>query len=189
MFSSLAEHPDLYGIVRASCWENDVGIEFSQDLISDDGFPHPHRVLVLKLDDYYSSTRMHNPPPSVDCLVLVQCSHEEVYNLYLIELRNTKNTSSVRPSIIKAKFDTAKNFIENEFGDIFLSDNFHIAKVALYLVTDPLRAVKKNLSEEDARMLYRGTVLDAYSMLEPIQLLGRNLIIKPVLPNPAIKSC
>jgi hypothetical protein len=190
MFSELMSHPDLYGIVRSSCWENNVGIVFSEDLLSDDGYPLHDRVLVLKLDEYYSSQRMHNPPPSVDCLVLVRCLEGDAYNLFLVELRNTKLTTSVRARDIKKKFDTAVfDFIKNRFQDIFLSDRFHIAKIELFLVTDPLRLVQKNISEEEARKLYRGTVLDAYSGLEPLEAFGRYLQIKPILPNPAIKSC
>lgn len=190
MFEELIAHPELYGITRSSCWENDVGIKFSSELLSEDGYPLEDRVLILKLDEFYSSARMHNPPPSVDCLVLVKCNEENTYSMFLIELRNTKLTSSVRPKDIKKKFDTAiTDFIQNRFSDIFLNEKYYIAKINLYLVTDPLQLVKKNLSEDEVRKYILGTVLDAYATIEPINGLGRYLQIKPLLPSPAIETC
>lgn len=188
LFDRIHEHVDLYGLVRSKCTENNVGVQFSPDLLDADGDPHHEKVLVLKLDHFYCSERMPNPPPSPDCLVIVKCCEGNTYDFYLIENRNTKRTQNVKPSEISRKFSTALyDFLEVQFPDIFLADTVQIGRLALYLVTDPLKLVGKSDAERKAAI--GGTVIEAYGFLSPLVFQGRALRIEPQIPDPTILNC
>jgi|WetSurMetagenome_2_1015567.scaffolds.fasta_scaffold13040_3 hypothetical protein len=190
LFDSIRQHHELYGIVQSRCSENDVGITFADELLDHEGYPDESRVLILKLDLFYNSARMNNPPPSVDCMIIVKCEQPDHFNLYFVELRNTKRTRYVRPSEIIEKFRTSLfDFFEQRYASIFIQDNVTFQNIQLYLVTDPLRMVGKNLSEEEMRKIVGGTVLDAYGSIQPLRFQGRRLLIKPQLPNPTIACC
>ena len=188
MFDSIISNPELFHLIRQNCSENDIGIDFHDEFITSDGMLDSNKVLVLKPDSFYSSKLMHNPPPAVDYLILLKCEELTVYYIYLIELRNTKNTTGIKPNIIRKKFETVINdFLLNQFTTYFPASE--IIKIKCYLVTDPLKMRGKGLNETEMRSYMRGTVLDAYSNLEPLVYKNKNLIIEPLLPNPIIEKC
>lgn len=188
MFDSIINNPELFHLIRQNCSENDVGIDFHNEFITADGTLDPNKILVLKTDSFYSSKLMHNPPPSIDYLILLKCEELSGYHIYLVELRNTKNTTGVKPGIIRQKFETVINdFLLNKFASFFSTPK--ILKIKCYLVTDPLKIRNKGLSEAEIRGYIQGTVLDAYSNLEPLVYKDKILIIEPKLPNPIIEKC
>ena len=58
------------------------------------------KVIILKIDSYYSSSRMHDPPPAIDCLIIVSLG-ENRFDFYLVELRDVTVTKLVRPDDIQ----------------------------------------------------------------------------------------
>ena len=100
MFEAILNDPDLFSLYRAACEENEICIEFSEHLPDD-------QYLILKIDAYYHSSRMHNPPRSIDCLIIVQCDTNPCYDFYLIELKNISSPKGFNTTEIREKFNTA----------------------------------------------------------------------------------
>jgi hypothetical protein len=190
MFDAIYADPELLGITRQRCRENEVGATVSHELLDDDGHLLHDRVLVLKLDALYCSQNMHNPPPAPDYLVIVRCE-DDSYEGYIIELRDTTQTGAVRSSQILPKFRTAvDDFLSIRYRHIFfINDNVIFKSLRLYLVTDPLGLRSKGLSDAEYKSRIRGTVLDAYASLDPVVVGGRAYLIEPVLPDPTVEPC
>jgi len=126
MFETILFNSDLFGLCRETCEENNVCVEFSKQLAEDN-------YIVLKIDAYYNSSKMHNPPPSIDCLILVKCDTNECYDFYLVELKDIKSSKGFEIKNIQQKFATTINdFLNDKFQDIF--DAYCINDFKLYFV-------------------------------------------------------
>ena len=169
MFDEIHNHPSLYGIVRGSCEENNVEVGIDPTL-SDEN------ILILKPDEYYSSTRTHNPPPAPDCLVLVHCSNKQHYDLYLIELKNVKNTQDLKYKMIVKKFKTMIDEFFVEFEVIF--DKVSYGVIKFYLIT-PYPKGAENLSVDEYRKKIKGCALDVYASQKPLKLYNKAILIEP----------
>lgn len=190
MFNEIYNNPELFAILRQQCRENDVGATVAAALLNADGDLDEKRVVVLKLDLLYSSQNMHNPPPAPDYLVIVRCC-DDSYEGYIIELRDTAQTSAVRSSKIVPKFKTAvEDFLGKRYRHLFFDgDDIIFKTLKLYLVTDPLGIRARGFSDAEYKSRILGTTLDAYSSLPPVIVGRRALLIEPVFPDPTIESC
>jgi hypothetical protein len=189
MLEEIYNHPDLFEITRQPCVENGVGGHIARSLLVD-GHLDSERVVILKIDAFYDSSRMHNPPPSPDCLVIVRCC-DGSYSAYVIELRNVNSVRGVPRKEMLAKFKTALNdFIGERFKDIFWVDGqFRIKVLRLFLVTDPYAVSRRGMTGDDYRKYLKGTALDAFSSMEPLSVGGLVCPVEPILPNPIIQEC
>lgn len=187
----IRNNSDLCGLSREGCSEHAVSVQIDDKLLID-GFVNHEKIIILKMDAYYHSDHMHNPPPSIDCLVIVRCDDGK-YNFYLIELRDCKRTKRIRPREIKGKFVTIiDDFIGKRYEDIFVNCFKDVAVVNLWVVTDPLKTC--GLSDEEYEKKVKGTVIDAYSSMKPMKVFGKYCLITPILPRqsypcPVITSC
>jgi len=126
MFETILLNSDLFGLCRETCEENNARVEFSKQLAEDN-------YIVLKVDAYYNSLRIHNPPPSIDCLILVKCDTNECYDFYLVELRDIKSSKGFEIENIQQKFATTiDDFLNDKFKDIL--DAYCINDFKLYFV-------------------------------------------------------
>lgn len=71
MLDKITNHPELFGISRQSCEENDIGVRICDELM-DNGQLREDAIRILKMDAYYSSKNKHNPPPAIDCLIIIK---------------------------------------------------------------------------------------------------------------------
>ena len=180
MFDAILTTPELFNIRRETCEENNIGIELSDKLLKTGNF------IILKIDAYYNSTRMHNPSPAIDCLIIVKCTTAECYDFYLIELKNVKKIGGVKIENIKSKFGTAIDFIEKEFAKIF--NHYCLNRAYFYFVSDALQLKKQGFTEEQYRKKIKGCKLD-YLQNTIFQFRGKIVFISPELPNPMVKEC
>ena len=190
MLDRIIQHETLSPLIRLCCDENGTSVDFDECLIKHD-LPDHNKLLILKIDSYYSSRRMHNPPPSIDCLIILRCD-DGTYSFYLIELRDVGNTSGIKPKEIIPKFNTVINQFFTEFSDIFLDGTSTIRSVSAWLVTDALGT--KNMDEEQYRKKIKGTVVEQYSSIKPFRILNKIVqleVVSPRLnsPKPIIKEC
>jgi len=174
MFDKILNEPDLFGIVCGSCSENGAAVEFDDSLSLNNDELDDAKVLILKPDLYYSSGRMHNPPPSPDCLILVNCLANGEYGLYLIELKDVSDTKQLKHQEITEKFKTMTEQFFVEFATIFSSVNYGLIK--FYLVTTYLKGV-------DYDKKIKTSHLDTYASLKPLPLFGKAILIEPK-PSP-----
>jgi len=113
MFENILSNSDLFALCRATCEENEARVAFEEKLREDN-------YIVLKIDAYYNSLRIHNPPPAIDCLIIVNCETNDCYDFYLVELRDIKSSKGFDLEKIKQKFATTINdFLGGEFKAIF----------------------------------------------------------------------
>ena len=179
MFDKIINHPELFGIRCHECTENNAAAEFDSSLLINNDLNND-RVLILKPDNYYHSSRMHNPPPSPDCLILINCTENENYNLYLIELRDVKDTAHLKYKDIVKKFETMINEFFQEFEAIFNAVSYGV--IAFYLVTTYPKG-SDQLSDNDYRTKIKNCALDAYSSQKPLKLFNKAIFIQPK-PSP-----
>ena len=183
MFEQIRQHPDLYGIERGSCEENSLCIAFC-DLLKNGVEVDDKKVIILKIDSYYSSSRMHDPPRSIDCLIIVSLG-ENRFDFYLIELRDVATTKQVHPDEIAPKFRTVvEKFLHEDFSEIFLSSEYSINRFKLWLVTDPFHAA--SLTEEQYKKKIQGTVLEKFQTMKPSKFRDKIAMIEHKRPVPEI---
>lgn len=182
MIDEIMNHPDLFGIRRGECSENGISVQFCDDLIRN-GELRDDSIVVLKPDEYYSSSRMHNPPPATDCLIIMKCGEE--YKITLVELREVSSARGVKPSEIEPKFKTViERFMADEFADIFMSQQYRIASFETILVTDPYRLRGVNQTTYEQKI--RGSVIESYLLRKPLVFRGHASLIKVKLPDPVL---
>ena len=183
MFEQIDQHPDLYGILRGACEENKLCIAFCH-LLKCDGEIDDNKIRILKIDSYYNSSRMHNPPPSIDCLIIISLGNNK-FDFYLVELRDVAMTQLVRPDDIVPKFKTTvERFLHKDFSEIFLSSEIAINRFKLWLVTDPFHAA--SLTEEQYKKKIQGTVLEKFQTMKPLKFRDKIAMIEPKRPTPEI---
>ncbi|MCK5524644.1 MAG: hypothetical protein KAI83_16085 [Thiomargarita sp.] len=184
MFEEIFNEPNLFCLHRETCEENDICIEFSKKLIED-------KYIILKIDAYYHSSRMPNPPPSIDCLIIVKCETNECYDFYLIELKNIKSTKGFKIKNIQQKFSTTiDKFLKDEFASIFLNPTYCINNFKLYFVSDACRLKQFSLMTKEQYEKKLGTTkYSSFLLQKPYQFRNKKALISPELPNPMIKEC
>lgn len=172
-------HPELSGILRRSCDENNICIEICDELLVGDDL-NDDLIQILKVDEYYSSKNMHNPPPSIDCLIILKTGENE-FGFILVELRNVKGTALIKPKEIIGKYKTTvERFMLDEFSSIFCDDMFTVSFFKLWLVTNPFKI--PNLSDEQYERKIKGTVLEQYNSVKPLRFKNKVAIIEPMAP-------
>lgn len=146
-------------------------------------------VLILKIDSYYNTQRMPNPPKSVDYVVIVKCEADDGYDMYIIELRNVGDTSGVKPRDIRKKFETIFSDFFVRFNGEFEYIFAKLKKLKLYLITDPLGLKSKELDEDQIKERIKGTVIETFGFLTPFEFLGKAYLIEVKVPDPVIPTC
>ncbi|MFA8393779.1 hypothetical protein ACEPUD_27095 [Burkholderia ubonensis] len=188
MHDKFIDHEELHGLLRGTVEENDIGVTFAPNLLLN-GEVNDDLILIFKVDSYYNSTQMNNPPKSVDYFVVVRCEHNHGYDAYIIELRNVGDTSGVKPREIRKKFETVfQDFFvkfSNEFDEILSNLN----SLKLYLITDPLGLKGKGLNDSDIAARIKDTVIEAFGFLAPFEFLGKPYLIEVKIPDPVIPAC
>ncbi|MBW1616889.1 MAG: hypothetical protein JRJ49_10240 [Deltaproteobacteria bacterium] len=185
MIDKIINNSELFYYIRDYCEETDVSAEIDEKISEED-------YIVLKIDKYYASLNLEKTPPSPDCLIIVKCKENNLYDLYLVELKNIKSPKYFEVKNIEDKFKTAvEDFMSVKFADIFLNKSYKINKFRIYFVTDAYRIKKSNpeITEEDYRKQIKNTKLKLFEKLTPIGFRGKNTFIDPRLPNHKIKYC
>ena len=178
---------NLLPIIRSYCSENNVEVCLSKGLedTADD------KLLILKIDAYYSSENgMHNPPASVDCLMLVKCDTNDCYDMYIIELRDINSPNGFDKKNIVEKFTTTINeFLSVKFKNIFYNDMYCFNSFKCYFVTDPYGCSGMTQEQYDEHIHAKGLKLDYFNSLKPFVFRDKLAMIEPKLPNPMIREC
>ena len=126
MFDAILNNSDLWGLSRTTCFENEIGVDFSEKLIKDLEIGLFEKIMILKIDAYYHPSKMAKPPRSIDCLIIVKCINT-CYEFYLVELRNVVSLKGLKKAEINEKFTTTiKDFLKNRFQEIFIDKDYCI---------------------------------------------------------------
>lgn len=191
MLNEIISDAVLHSLIRQTCDENEVFIDIDNSLLSG-GCLSDDNIIIIKLDAYYNSKQMHNPPPSPNCLIVLRCK-DGTYNVYIIELRHCNGAKRVKLKDIRQKFETAIfDFVGSKYSHIFSHHKYKIKSVFLWLVADPF--CTSGLSKDVFEKKVKGTVYDTYLSMRPLPVLGRLELILPKFPNqsdpyPKISPC
>jgi hypothetical protein len=171
MFETILSNEELFYLQKETCEENNVRVEFSKQLAEDN-------YIILKVDAYYNSSKMHNPPPSIDCLILVKCDTNECYDFYLVELKDIKSSKGFEIENIQQKFATTINdFLNDKFKNIF--DAYCINDFKLYFVLSETYCKKMGNSHLKVFTLQKS----------PYQFRKKIAVIEPIPSGDRIKEC
>ena len=154
--------------------QNNSSVELDTTLLLNNELDD-EKILILKPDSFYHSSRMLKQPPAPDCLILIRCVESDSYTLYLIELKDTNHKGLVNYEDIVKKFETMINEFFHDFSDIFSVVNYE--KIEFYLVTTFL--TRKN----------RSLILDTYMRKPSLPLFGKKIFIIPVSSPFKITAC
>lgn len=185
MFNKIYNNRTLFGIISSACSENGIEVSLCKEL----EYESDERLIILKTDAYYSTTVMTNPPPSVDCLVLIKCkNNSNKYSLNLVELRNINSPKGFDKENIKKKFETVINdFLNDKFKDIFLNEEYY--DFNCYFVTNPYNLGGMSDDEYSKKIHSESLKLDFFSSLKPFRFKDKISYITPKLPDPILEDC
>ena len=184
MFSKIYNNEELFSIMSNFCNENNIEICLSEGLQdhADD------QLIILKADEYYSSKNMHNPPPAVDCIILVKCNKTPCYDLYLIELKDIKSPQNFNKENIVQKFKTIINdFLGKKFSYIFSNEKY--CNFNCYFVSNPYGCNSLSQDQYDKKIRTESLKLDYFNSIKPFRFKDKVSLIQAKLPNPMISEC
>ena len=111
------------------CAERGISVKIDSDIKEDD-------ILIIRVDGYYNHL-VKNPDCSPDCLIIQRCD-KNIYNLYIIDLRNINSPDGFKIKEIKEKFITClDDFMSNRFASLFHNLSFFYKNIFLLFITDP----------------------------------------------------
>jgi len=184
MFKKIYNNPELYSIISAYCDENNIEVCLSKELDTNSD----EKLIILKPDSFYNSKNMHNPPPALDCIILVKCDECEGYDIHLVELRDIKSPSGFNKENIVSKFKTVINdFLQDKFGDIFLEENY--CNFNCWFVSNPYGCSNISQEEYNKKIHDEELKLDYFNSIKPFKFKNKISLIHPKLPNPMISEC
>ncbi len=194
MFDEIINNRDLNKYLSSKCNENNIEAKICSKLVCNDDY------LVVKVDNYYNNYpfKKKQIPKSIDCLIPIKCKipkrkniKKDIYNLYLIELKNIKSPQGFKIKDIEEKFKTTiDDFLKDRFKNLF---DFEINNFYCYFISDPygvkLKKRYKSITQEEYEKLFKSYNLRYYRRTILFKYKNKISMIKPVLPNPTICNC
>lgn len=153
---------ELSNYIEDTCCENDICVNL--DNIED--------YIIIKVDKYYNSLNIAERPPSIDCLIINKCKDNNTYAATLVEL---KNTNKFDLENLIGKFETTlTHFMSEKFSELLYVD---YKKIQLYYVST------KELYKRDVSLKLEALMNVKFNYN------NKKLMIRPQMPDPAIKNC
>jgi len=159
------------------CAENGVTINIDSTISQND-------ILIIRVDHYYNHL-VQNPDCSPDCLI-IQRYQKNIYNIYIVELRNINSPDGFRIKDVVEKFITCLgDFMSERFANYFYNSTFEFKNIFLLFITDPYH-FREN---PDKQLKMKGHKLDSLMAQRVPKFFGKHLYIEPKIPDPTIKKC
>lgn len=177
MISNIISDNVLKDYICKECSENGISLIVSESI-------SPNDIVIISVDKYYNAL-VKDPPPSPDCLVILKCK-ENVYNVFIVELKNIKDQQYFTINNVVDKFITClDDFMSNRFANHFFDNSELFSTVKLFFITDPYGF--KVDPEKQLKM--QGHKLDALMAQRIPKFFDKHLYIEYKLPNPTINPC
>ncbi len=161
LIQRIQEDPILSNFLCDDCTENGVGVNVSPLVRKED-------YIIIRVDEYYNSNLVHNPPKSPDCLIIQHCEGDK-FVLYLVELKAIETLKTERLSDIRDKFQNCFDDISYEFS------------IKLLFISNPSESKKDNKGKP--------TRMDSLLSQRPCKFANRPYLLEHRLPNPVIQPC
>lgn len=167
MLNKIKTDAILSKFIEKDCCENDICVTFDKSIPADS-------YVIIKVDKFYNSLKLEEPPPSIDCLIIRKCINSG-YGITLVELKKIKTGKGLDIENIKGKFETTLfDFIKTRFSKILNKD---FQEIKLYFVT------RQEIYKRDL-----GLKMEVLINLK-IKYDDKILMIIPKMPTPTIKNC
>ncbi|WP_414502675.1 hypothetical protein [Zymobacter sp. IVIA_5232.4 C2] len=183
VIKNIRENIQLAQCVRYTIEECGIGVQIGESLRDGDELIH-EIIAILKPDAYYNSRDFRNPPKAADNVAIIK-DHEN-FDIYVIELKSAKKPRNIKIKDIKEKFEGVLNCFFCEFKDIFKSD-YNLRKINLWLVCNPFN-YQGDITDEIFRKKIKGTALEFFQSMKPMEFKGKAALIIPMLPPPVIEK-
>ncbi len=189
MFREIYNNKELISIKMNYCNENNIEVCLSEELEESED-----KLIILKIDEFYSTKNMLTPPKSIDCLIILKCDSNSCYNFYLIELKDIKRSKGFSAKDIRDKFETTfEDFMQNRFKDIFLNEEYCINNLKCYFISDPYCYKKRDLNltrEEFLKKTHTKALNTKFlNSFKPFKFRDKTYTITNEMPNPTINEC
>lgn len=173
LIKRIQEDPILSKFLCDDCEENGVGINVSPLVKKED-------YIIIRVDEYYNSNLVHNPPKSPDCLIVQHCGGDK-FVLYILELKAIATLKTEKLSDIRDKFQNCfDDFMTYRFPAYFYDGDYEFT-IKLILISDPSESRKDNKG--------RPTRLDNLLALPHCRFSNKKYPLDFRKPNPTIQPC
>lgn len=172
LLNKLNEELLLNDFIEKTCCENDVCVDFDENLDEND-------YLVIKVDDFYANQVLENQPKSPDCLVVQRCKNGH-FHIHIVELKNVKTSANqnLNRKDIREKFETClRDFMSNRFRNYFYDEAFEL-DLRLYLVAGKVTS-----------KMERNFKFDFLLGIPRLEFANKKYMIQGENPNPMIQAC
>lgn len=170
LINNIKKDPILQDFICPQCEDEGIFVEYADTTDTE-------KIVVIKVDDYYNSLHLEKPPPSIDCLIIQHCK-ENLYKVYLIELKNYKRVGAINNKNIREKFRTTLlDFMSNKFRDYFYDVSIEL-KTQLILIAGKV--------QNDTIKTYK---LDFLLAFRPFRFQDKLIGIDGMPPHPLIHPC
>ncbi|MGY4816251.1 hypothetical protein ACVNP3_09915 [Pseudomonas chlororaphis subsp. piscium] len=193
MINLIANDEKCFPISCGSLEENGIKIDFGESLVDEGGDIHLEKVAILKPDQYYNTKNFAAPPKSADGVILVR--DEELYHLYVAELKSARRIQSVKQKDINEKFTTIiNNFFQKDFKHIFSDSDYKLKSLSLWLICDPVNirsgANNPHVYQQKLKALssMKGVLADYALALKTFSFKGITTPIKLMISPPTIEQ-
>ncbi|KPG86243.1 hypothetical protein AEQ63_00350 [Pseudomonas sp. RIT-PI-o] len=193
MISNIYADTCTQQLIRYTLAEQGMEVEIGSSLLLANGDLDTDNIVILKPDDYYCTPFFTAPPKSVDGIAIVKGTNGK-YHFYIVELKSSR-FKNIKKSDIQEKFDTIfHRFLSPDFQHIFVDIDYHLEKLNLWLVCDPLQMRAKCLDHEQfverikliAERL-SGLLNDYAATFKPFTFKHHTAMIRPLLSPPTIE--
>lgn len=181
LIEDLKALPLLEKYICTDCTENGFAVTIDPTV-------HPDDILIIKVDAYYNDTVHNNDrPKSPDCLIIQRCA-DDVYSLFVVELRDINGPGGFTIPDVREKFQTCVyDFMNEILRTQLLESEYQYRRVRLLFVTDPYQEQLRH----SYHRLNKLTKLDALLAMNtsPFIFNGKRYGIEHTHQNPTIRPC
>lgn len=182
IFDLLDNDDEIFPALRQTCAENDYSVDVCGCFLEGGELNH-EKIKIIKIDEILASKNIHNPPKSVDCLILMKKQAD--FKVVMVELRNIGKIGGITRQEIDDKFSSSIAYIEQKMEKLLdgVFDFFKVVEVEFIVVTDPFKGKDQN---EGFHRANRNTALDQIRNIKPKKCFGQLAAIKVMRPNPVV---
>lgn len=176
MIPAVLREECLTSIISNKIKENNVGLVIDESYYIEESLDLD-RIVNLEIDKYYNSLRLSNTPPSIDNLVAIKRS-DNIYTLYLIELKDVQKMKSIGKNIEDKFKTTIHDFMLDRFKHVFNKEGIKYTDIKLWLVCNRFKFLGDDITNEEYEKKIKNSIVEKLLLAKPIRF--NNMICRIV---------
>lgn len=178
MITSILQDESLTSIMSNKIKEHNVGLVIDSSYYIDDLLDST-KIVNLEIDKFYNSQRLANTPPSIDNLVAIKRT-DDIYTLYLIELKDVQKMKSIGRNIEEKFKTTIDDFMAYRYRHIFQKQNIKYTDIKLLLVCNRFKFLGEDITDEQYERKIKNSIVEKLLLAKPIKFNNIACRITPV---------